>query len=117
MADDRKPLPPATVDILLSLLDGPAHGYGIKHAIATRTDGRSRMRAATLYEALHRLDQRGWIEEVDPPSRTDDSATSRWRFYRLTDAGRHALRSEMTRMDAIVRHARNRGLALRPDTP
>ncbi len=117
MATDRKPLPPAAVEILLSLLDGPAHGYGIKHVIEERTEGRTRMRAATLYEALHRLDQRRWIEEVDPPSDTDDGATSRWRFYRLTDTGRQVLRHELARMDAIVRHARNRGLALSRDTP
>jgi DNA-binding PadR family transcriptional regulator len=117
MTKTRKPLPPATIDILVSLLDGPAHGYGIKKSIESRTEGRSSVRAATLYEALHRLDQGRLIEEVAAAPQADDGATSRWRFYRLTQAGESALRSELLRMDEIVRHARTRGLALQRDVP
>lgn len=111
MARLPKPLPPSTLDILLALLDGPAHGFGIKKSIEQRTDGQVRMRAATLYEALHRLDRDALIEELDEPPENGETATSRWRFYRLTDTGAESLRRELARLESIVRHARGRGVA------
>ena len=116
-----KPLPAATVDILVALLDGPAHGYGIKKAIERRSNGRVGIRVATLYEALHRLERGGLISEVVQPAAADAPrdgvVTSRWRFYCLTAAGETALRAELERMDALVRHARARGLIVHREAP
>lgn len=105
------PLAQATLNILLALLEGERHGYGIRKAIEERTGGRIRMRAGTLYDALHRLDDGGLIQEVGTPSR-EAASTSRWRYYRLTDLGRDVLTAELRRLDEIVRYARSRELAL-----
>ncbi|HSR53677.1 MAG TPA: PadR family transcriptional regulator [Acidobacteriota bacterium] len=103
------PLPQAALNILLALLEEEAHGLGIRKAIEERTGGEVRMRAGTLYEALHRLDRDGLIAELEePPS---DQATSRWRYYRITAFGRQVLRAEMKRLDAIVAYAKSHDMA------
>lgn len=105
----RNPLPQAALNILLALLEGDAHGHGIKKAIEQRTGGRVRMRAGTLYEALHRLDTEGLIDEVDTPGDCRE-ATSRWRYYRLTNEGRQRLAAEVNRLRDIVQYAASRDL-------
>lgn len=109
-AAQQPPLPQAALNILLALLKGEAHGYGIKKLIEERTHGQVRMRAGTLYEALHRLHRDGLIEELEDPA-PDAAATSRWRYYRLTAAGKRVLEDEMARLEAIVRYARAHDLA------
>ena len=109
-------LPQAALNILLALLDGKAHGYGIRKSIEERTGGRLRMRAGTLYEALHRLDREGLIAEVDTPSECE-GATSRWRYYRITELGCEVLKAEMKRMSEIVNYARRRDLSWEAKKP
>ena len=111
--EDYLPVPQAALNILLALLEGEAHGHGIKKSIEARTSGRLRMRAGTLYEALHRLDRDGFIDEVQTPSDCQQ-ATSRWRYYRITALGRAVLKAELERLDAIVRYAAQRDLRLDP---
>ena len=48
--------------ILRALQKGPAHGYAITRWIHERTDGTLAMEDAALYQALHRLEAKGWIE-------------------------------------------------------
>ncbi|MCG8455076.1 MAG: PadR family transcriptional regulator, partial [Holophagales bacterium] len=55
------PLPHKSLDILLALAEGEAHGYGIKRFVEERS-GR-RLRAATLYDAVARLHRDGLIHE------------------------------------------------------
>ncbi len=107
--NDHLPLPQAALNILLALLEGEAHGHGIKKSIQDRSG--LRMRAGTLYEALHRLDSNGLIKEVPTPSDCKE-ATSRWRYYRITALGRAVLEAELQRLDAIVRYAAERDLRL-----
>lgn len=104
------PLPQAALNILLALLEGQAHGLGIRKSIEERTGGQLRMRAGTLYEALHRLDRDGLISELDNPP-PDQDATSRWRYYRITGFGRQVLRAELRRLDAILSYAKSRDLS------
>ncbi|MEE8583488.1 MAG: helix-turn-helix transcriptional regulator [Acidobacteriota bacterium] len=78
--EDHLPVLQAALNILLALLEGEAHGHGIKKSIEDRTSGRLKMRAGTLYGALHRLDHDGLIDEVQTPSDCQE-ATSRWRYY------------------------------------
>ncbi len=95
-----------TLQILLALAEGPVHGYGIKQRVEERTDGEVRLGSGTLYEAVHRLEQQAWIEEVPSPEEEAASGGPPRRFYALTGRGREALREELRRMDAVVRYAR-----------
>jgi len=99
-----------TLQILLALAEGPVHGYGVRQRVEERTDGEVRLGSGTLYEAVHRLEQRRWIEEVAPPSEEPGSGGPPRRFYALTERGRAALLEELRRMDAVVRYARGRDL-------
>jgi DNA-binding PadR family transcriptional regulator len=108
---DLLPLTPASVQILLSLSDGVKHGYGIKHEVEARTDGRVLLGAGTLYGAIQRLAAAGLVEEADAPTKSrSDGETARWRFYRLTALGRRVLLEEIRRLEADVRTARAKGL-------
>jgi DNA-binding PadR family transcriptional regulator len=100
-----------TLQILLALADaGPLHGYGIKQSVEERTDGDVRLGSGTLYEAVSRLTDQGWIEEVDAPADEPASGGPPRRFYALLPAGRDALRREIQRMEAVVQYARGRDL-------
>lgn len=74
--------------LVLSTLDGPdRHGYELAQIIETRSDGRLRFKAATLYPLLYKLEGEGlvsgrWVER---------SGERRKRYYRLTAEGRRAL--------------------------
>jgi len=99
-----------TLQILLALADGPLHGYGIKRSVEERTGGDVRLGSGTLYEAIHRLEEEGRIEEVEAPETEGSSGGPPRRFYALTPAGREALTRELERLDAVVRYARRRDL-------
>ena len=81
------------------------HGYAIKHAVEARTEGALSLGPGTLYEAIHRMANDGWIEEVEGGGRR--------RVYRITSAGRMVLDDELLRLDEIVSFAR--GAALMPE--
>jgi DNA-binding PadR family transcriptional regulator len=79
--------------ILLSLAEQPRHGYSILKEIECISDGRVLLSTGTLYGALQRLLENGWIERVheDHPSRDR-------RSYELTSRGRRILQTEIQRM-------------------
>jgi len=95
-----------TLQVLLALAEKPLHGYGIKQSVEGRTGGAVRLGSGTLYEAVHRLQEQGWIEEVEAPADEQPSGGPPRRFYALTAVGRSALGDELRRMDEVVRHAR-----------
>ena len=99
-----------TLQILLALSEGPVHGYGIRQRVEERTDGRVRLGSGTLYEAVHRLVEQAWIQEVPPPGDEPASGGPPRRFYALTSSGRGALSDELRRMQDIVRYAEGRRL-------
>jgi PadR family transcriptional regulator len=76
--------------ILRALLSGPAHGYAITRWIHARTDGVLVMEDAALYQALHRLESRGWVEAEWGLSENNRRA----KYYALTAKGRRQLKSE-----------------------
>jgi len=98
MADDV--LPPADFRVLLSLIDGPKHGHGIRVDVRDRTDGRVDMGPGTLYGAIKRLARRAWIREVDAPA--GEAGDGRRRFYDLTEEGREAMAGETARMRELL---------------
>lgn len=95
-----------TFQVLLALIEGPLHGYGIRQSVAERTDQEVQLGSGTLYEVIHRLSGDDLIHEVDPPERDSGSGGPRRRFYALTETGRQELRAELRRMERDVRYAR-----------
>jgi PadR family transcriptional regulator, regulatory protein PadR len=90
---DKADILRGTLDLLvLKTLDalGPTHGYGIAQRIQQVSESMLSLNQGTLYPALLRLEQRGWIQ-----SRIGTSDNNRRaRFYSLTAAGRRQLRRE-----------------------
>jgi len=82
-----------TVDLLVlrALQDGPTHGYGVSRWIRERSDQALSMEDAALYQALHRLEARGWVEAEWGVSDNNRRA----KYYALTSAGRRQLRDEV----------------------
>ena len=98
-------LTPTVFEILLALSDGARHGYDIMLEVERRTKGETVIRPGSLYRAVHRLLEQGFIDELDerPAAEKDDE---RRRYYRVTDAGLALLDTETERMSAAVRAAR-----------
>ena len=89
-----------TLDVLVlkTLALGPAHGHTIAHAIERRSEDVLQVEHGSLYPALHRLEDRGWIASFWGTSENNRRA----RYYRLTPAGRKQLTEQTNRWDAIV---------------
>jgi DNA-binding PadR family transcriptional regulator len=94
--------------ILLALVDEDLHGYAIIQDVAARTGGEVRLTASTLYAAVKRLLDSGWIEECRHRPRVDDDP--RRRYYHLTAAGRRVAREEAVRLDRMAAMARAKRL-------
>ena len=89
--------------VLLALLPGSRHGYGIMQDVEALTDGGLRLGPGTLYTAIRRLVVAGLIEECDADA-------DRRRCYRVTRKGRAAAGAEAAQLSVLVRAARKRGL-------
>lgn len=81
-----------TLLIMISLAEGPAHGYAMTEDIAGFSG--TRLQPGTLYGALDRLERRGWIVPLE--------ADERRHPYRLTNAGADALRAQLATIERIV---------------
>jgi DNA-binding PadR family transcriptional regulator len=103
------PLTPQQFHILLALTGAHRHGYSIIRDIAERTDGALRLGTGTLYTALARLEALALVGESDRRAPADEDDDRR-RYYRLTPLGRAVLKAETERLEALVRHARARGI-------
>lgn len=92
MADPKKQLLRGTLHalILKTLSGGALHGYAIVERIEKQTGGVVEIEDGALYQALHRMQERGWVESEWGHAETGKRA----RFYRLTPAGRKQLRLE-----------------------
>lgn len=96
-----KPLPPASMHLVLALLDGELHGYALMRRVEELSDGSVRMGAGTLYGTINRLLADGLIvETTDRVDRSDDD--ERRRYYELTPNGRAVALDELARLHAIV---------------
>ena len=90
-----------TLDLLIlqTLVLGPAHGHTIAYAIEHRSEDVLQVEHGSLYPALHRLEDRGWIASFWGTSENNRKA----RYYRLTRAGRQELSQQTGRWDELVR--------------
>jgi PadR family transcriptional regulator, regulatory protein PadR len=95
---EPKPLSEPVLLILTSLAGHPRHGYALIKDIEMLSSGRVRMSTGTLFGALKRLLEDGWIERFEQ----DDTARQK-QAYRLTAAGRRQLEAELERMKQLTR--------------
>ena len=92
MSTARFPIPQGTLDMLiLQILSlDPAHGYGIAQRLQLISREAVQVNQGSLYPALHRLEQRGWLASEWRQSETGREA----KFYVLTKAGKKQLAVE-----------------------
>jgi DNA-binding PadR family transcriptional regulator len=94
--------------ILLSLAPGPKHGYAIMKDAQALSNSRVGLSTGTLYGALKRLLDGGWVRRVDEGQ--DESGRER-KSYALTQLGKGTLEAETARMQNLVAAAQKRSTA------
>src|SRR5437763_6027134 len=89
-----------TLDVLVlrALSWGPMHGYAVARFIHQGSEGTFTVLDGALYTSLHRIEERGWVESEWG---TSDKG-KRAKFYRMTTAGRRAMRDETTSWNDYV---------------
>lgn len=92
---------PGTLDMLIlrTLILGPAHGQTIAHAIERGSEEVLQVEHGSLYPALHRLQNRGWIASFWGTSDNNRKA----KYYRLTPDGKKQLAAQTSRWEQLVR--------------
>lgn len=92
MAERTVQLLRGTLDVLIlkALTGGPLHGYGIAARLEAATDGALQVEDGALYQSLHRMEERDWVESAWGHAENGKRA----KFYRLTAEGRRRLRTE-----------------------
>jgi DNA-binding PadR family transcriptional regulator len=88
--------------IMLALGTDALHGYAIMQSIAERSGGQIRLLPGTLYSTLKKLLAEDLVEECDPP-KSADSEDARRRYYRVTKAGKVAMKSQTERLALLVK--------------
>lgn len=88
-----------TLDLLIlkALLLEPNHGLGVARRVEQLTQGAFEVNPGSLFPALHRLEEKGWLKGEWGASATNRRA----RYYRLTAAGRRQLKTETENWDRI----------------
>jgi transcriptional regulator len=92
MPSTRFPIPQGTLDMLILQIVSlePAHGYGIAQRLQQTSRAVVQVNQGSLYPALHRLEQKGWLTSAWKQSETGREA----KFYSLTASGRKQLKAE-----------------------
>jgi len=90
-----------TLDMLIlqTLIMGPAHGHTIAHVIEHASEDVLQVEQGSLYPALHRLAERGWIKGYWGASENNRKA----KYYKLTPQGRKQLLEETSRWQQLVK--------------
>jgi PadR family transcriptional regulator PadR len=88
-----------TLDLLILRIVAlePMHGWAIAQRIRQMSQEQLRVGQSALYPALHKLEQQGWIEAEWAPSENNRRA----KYYRLTAAGRKALKAETAQWERL----------------
>ena len=99
MAPPQSDLLQGTLDLLIlkSLALDKLHGMGISRRIAQITNGTFEVKAGSLFPALHRMEEAGWLSS----SWCDSETNRRAKFYRLTRTGMRQLNTEAERWERI----------------
>lgn len=104
------PLTEPTYFILLSLAPGPNYGYAIMKDVFELSQGRVSLSTGTLYTALKRLLESGWIERVDDLSNRNEEGGRQRKAYCLTLLGSQILRMEVQRLEGLITAAQLRSI-------
>lgn len=101
MADSKTELMRGTLDLLIlkSLSLEPLHGVGISQRIGQISRGALHVSFGSLFPALHRMEQEGWIE----PEWSLSENRRRAKYYTLTPSGRGQLKTEEQNWNKVVR--------------
>ena len=96
---ERMELLQGTLDLLIlkALALEPLHGMGLSRRIAQMTNGTFEVKPGSLFPALHRMEEAGWLDSSWGESETNRRA----KFYSLTKAGRKQLQNESERWERI----------------
>ena len=99
MSSSPSELLQGTLDVLIlkALALEQLHGMGISRRISQMTHGAFEVKAGSLFPALHRMEQSGWLKSAWGESETNRRA----KFYALTRTGRKQLRAETERWERI----------------
>ena len=111
--DDFLPLKAIDFHVLMVLLDGKRHGYGMVQDIAERTGGKIRLVPGNFYAMLNRLIEAGLIADADR-QRDGEIDGPRRRYYRITPLGKRTAAAEAHRLKALVEEAEARHLLRDP---
>ena len=100
MAEPKTSLLQGTLDLLIlrTLSLGRNHGLGIANRVRQITDGTFDVKPSSLFPALHRLEERGWLSAEWGESENRRRA----KYYRLTRAGRRHLEAETASWDRVA---------------
>ena len=99
--DARGDMLQGTLDMLIlrTLIAGPAHGHTIAHVIEKGSDDVLQVEHGSLYPALHRLEDQGWISSDWKISENNQRA----KYYRLTTTGKKQLSTEQSKWKLMVK--------------
>jgi PadR family transcriptional regulator PadR len=97
---DRIEIMQGTLDMLVlrTLQWGPQHGHGIGQAIRAKSEDALQIEHGSLYPALHRLEQKGWLRSEWRSS----EANRRAKYYSLTPSGKKQLLAEQSKWNELV---------------
>jgi PadR family transcriptional regulator PadR len=100
MPDRRTALLQGTLDLLIlkALAAGALHGLGVSRRIEQITGGTFLVQPGSLFPALHRLEEAGWLSSDWQPSENNRRA----KYYTLTKAGRRQLGEEAAQWNQIA---------------
>src|SRR6476620_1924673 len=101
MAAMKSEMLQGTLDMLVlqTLVPGAAHGHTIAYAIERGSEDFLQVEHGSLYPALHRLEDRGWIASFWGTSENNRKA----KYYRLTPEGKKQLAAQTSRWEQVVR--------------
>jgi DNA-binding PadR family transcriptional regulator len=94
------PLTEGTYFILLSLSPRPKHGYAIMKDVRILSQERINLSTGTLYGAIKRLLEQGWILRIDDPS--PNGSRRKRKVYCISNLGRRVLEAEVRRLNSLV---------------
>jgi len=99
MTENRIDLLKGTLDMLVlkALALGPLHGLGVSNRIAQITRGTFQVKPGSLFPALHRMEEAGWLSS----SWGESENNRRAKYYRLTKAGKGQLKTETSDWERI----------------
>ena len=102
------PLKPVVFHVLLALVEGELHGYGVIQAVRERSEGRIQLQTGPFYRHLKKLMDAGLVEESSaPPEQVDPRRGS---HYRLSPLGRQVVAAEANRLAVLVSVSQSLGL-------